>query len=54
MPTLIKRYSRDRLCDGAAGRYVTIADLRAWEADGIAFVVMDTETGQEVTRVLLA
>lgn len=53
-PTLIKRYARSRLSDGAAGRYVTLADLRAWKAAGIAFVVVDTETGEVVTGVLPA
>ncbi len=46
MPAFIKRYGRDRLHDGVAGRYVTVADLRAWQADGIACVVIDTGTGR--------
>jgi polyhydroxyalkanoate synthesis regulator protein len=33
---------------------LTIENLRRWVADGIDFVVMDLETGADVTRVLLA
>jgi polyhydroxyalkanoate synthesis repressor PhaR len=53
-PILIKRYGRRRLCDTVHCRYLTIEDLRRWVADGIDFVVMDLETGADVTRVLLA
>jgi len=50
----VKRYSRDRLYDTAAGRYLTIADLRKWAARAISFVVFDAETGEDITRILLA
>jgi polyhydroxyalkanoate synthesis regulator protein len=53
-PILVKRYSRDRLYDTAAGRYLTIADLRKWAARAISFVVFDAETGEDITRILLA
>ena len=53
-PILIKRYGRRRLYDTVHCRYLTIEDLRRWVADGIDFVVMDLETGADVTRVLLA
>ncbi len=53
-PRIVKRYARTRLYDTAAARYVTIGDLRAWLAAGVMFVVIDTETGDDVTRVLLA
>jgi polyhydroxyalkanoate synthesis regulator protein len=36
------------------GRYVTVDDLREWLRDGIGFWVQDVETGEDVTRVLLA
>jgi translation initiation factor 2B subunit (eIF-2B alpha/beta/delta family) len=35
-------------------RYVTLADLQEWQARGLAFTVIDVETGQDATRVLLA
>mgnify|MGYP001148921026 FL=1 len=53
-PILVKRYGRSRLYDTGRGQYVTLTDLRGWQRRGIAFVVVDTETGEDVTRVLLA
>ena len=35
------------------GRHVTIEELRQRECDGVAFVVIDTDTGADVTRELL-
>ncbi len=51
---LIRRYARSRLYDPAGGRYVSLELLRTWSADGVAFRVVDVETGKDVTRVLLA
>ena len=51
---LVKRYARSRLYDTVAGRYLTVEDLRHWAAVGVRFIVVDTETGEDVTRVLLA
>ena len=53
-PILIKRYGRRRLYDTASGQYCTLDDLRSWQAKGICFVVIDTETGDDVTLILLA
>jgi polyhydroxyalkanoate synthesis regulator protein len=49
-PIIVKRYARSRL----GGRYVSADELRGWAAAGVAFVVVDAETGAGVTRVLLA
>ena len=54
MPKLIKRYARRRLYDPEGGRYVTLADLRAWAMADLPFVVIDVETGDDITRVLMA
>jgi polyhydroxyalkanoate synthesis regulator protein len=58
---LITRYGRPRVYHPASGGYVSseglagdIDDLRQWQREGVAFVVIDTETGADVTRVLLA
>ena len=51
---VVKRYGRTRLYVNAAGRYVSMSDLRAWADENRRFVVIDTETGEDVTRVLLA
>jgi polyhydroxyalkanoate synthesis regulator protein len=32
----------------------SIDELRAWAAQGVKFVVVDSETGEDVTRILLA
>jgi polyhydroxyalkanoate synthesis regulator protein len=53
-PILVKRYGRSRLYDTVALRYVAVDELRRWWQDRVAFVVIDTETGDDVTRVLLA
>jgi polyhydroxyalkanoate synthesis regulator protein len=50
---LVKRYG-SRLYDTVAMRYVTIEELRHWLAQGIAFAVRDAETGDDITRILLA
>ena len=53
-PILVKRYARHRLYDSANGRYVSVEQLRGWLASSIGFVVIDTETGADITAVLLA
>ena len=53
-PILIRRYARSRLYDTVAGRYLTVEDLRQWRKEGVAFQVRDGETGEDITRVLLA
>jgi polyhydroxyalkanoate synthesis regulator protein len=53
-PILVKRYAHARLYDTFHRRYITVALLRDWQRCGISFVVLDTETGDDVTRVLLA
>jgi polyhydroxyalkanoate synthesis regulator protein len=54
MPIIIKRYARSRLYEPGRGRYVSMDTLCAWQAKAIAFIVVDSETGEDVTRVLLA
>jgi polyhydroxyalkanoate synthesis regulator protein len=53
-PIIVKRYPRSRLYDTVGLRYVTIDIIRTWSAAGIAVSVIDVETGEDVTRVLLA
>jgi polyhydroxyalkanoate synthesis regulator protein len=53
-PLVIERYARSRLYDPAGRRYVTIELLRQWKRNGVAFIVIEVETGLDVTRVLLA
>lgn len=51
---LVKRYGRSRFYDTTHGCYVSLEKLRAWMAVGVVFSVVDTETGAEITRALLA
>lgn len=58
---LITRHGCSRVYPSANGCYVSldglagdIDDLRQWQREGVAFVVLDTEAGADVTRVLLA
>lgn len=51
---LVKRYGRSRLYDTQNLSYVSVEQLRAWAAKGVAFSVIDTETHTDVTAVLLA
>lgn len=53
-PILVKRYAGSRLYDTVAARYVSLDDLRRWRDRGIVFEVRDAETGDDVSRVLLA
>jgi len=51
---LVKCYAGSRLYDATNARYVSLAQIRRWAADGVAFAVIDAATGTDVTRVLLA
>ena len=53
-PILVKRYAGSRLYDTSKARYVTVEDLREWRNRRIAFEVREAETGEDVSRVLLA
>jgi polyhydroxyalkanoate synthesis regulator protein len=53
-PILIKRYARSRLYDASRSRYVNVDELRDWERKSIIFTVLDVETDEDITRVLLA
>jgi len=53
-PRLVKRYAKARLYDTVAASYVTMVDLRAWKVSGRPFVVVDADTGEDITQILLA
>ena len=53
-PILVKRYAASWLYDISGARYISLDELRAWKARGIAFEVREAETGEDVSRVLLA
>ena len=45
-PILIKCYAGSRLYDPAAARYVTIEQLRRWQAEAVWFGVIDARTAR--------
>jgi polyhydroxyalkanoate synthesis regulator protein len=51
---LVKRYAGSRLYDTTNTRYVSLAQIRNWAADGVAFAVIDAATGADAICVLLA
>ena len=51
---LVKRYAGSRRYDTSKARYVTIEELREWRNRGIALEVREAETGEDVSRILLA
>jgi polyhydroxyalkanoate synthesis regulator protein len=53
-PILVKRYARSRLYDTRNRSYVSVEQLREWAVRGVSFSVVDTETGSDGTKVLLA
>ena len=53
-PIVVRRYARSRLYDTANCCYVSVQQLRGWATQGVAFAVIDSETGAYITRVLLA
>jgi hypothetical protein len=57
-PTIIRfvrspRYPRGFLLDPDLNDH-TVEELRRWRTSGRKFVVTDTETGEDITRILLA
>ena len=52
-PILIKCYAGSRLYDPAALGYVTLEQLRRWQAEGVSFRVIDARTGEDIRHVLL-
>jgi polyhydroxyalkanoate synthesis regulator protein len=53
-PVLVKRYAGSRLYDTTNHCYVSVEQLRGWASTGVVLSVIDSETGADVTRVLLA
>jgi polyhydroxyalkanoate synthesis regulator protein len=52
-PVLVKRYARNRLYDATHGACVSVEQLREWVRKSVQFTVVDVETGDDVTLVLL-
>lgn len=53
LPRVIKKYPNRRLYDTHASSYVTLAQVRDLVMQREPFVVLDTRTGEELTRSIL-
>jgi polyhydroxyalkanoate synthesis repressor PhaR len=51
---IIKRYARSRLYDTQTTCYRTVEELRRLVARGVPLKIVDSETGDDVTKALLA
>jgi polyhydroxyalkanoate synthesis repressor PhaR len=49
----IKKYPNRRLYDTSAGKYVNLEDLATMIRDGREIQVVDSKTGEDITRVVL-
>jgi polyhydroxyalkanoate synthesis repressor PhaR len=52
-PRIIKKYPNRRLYDTVESRYITLADIRRLVTEGIAFVVIDKKSQEDITRSIL-
>ena len=52
-PLTITQYANRRLYDPAAGAYRTLGDLALRVDDGEDFVVIEADTGEDITRSVL-
>ena len=53
-PIIIKKYANRRLYNTAEGSFVTLADLHELVKQGVAFVVQDVKSGDDLTASVLA
>jgi polyhydroxyalkanoate synthesis regulator protein len=54
LPVIIKLYANRRLYDGKIGRYRSLDELRLWRARQVPFLIVDSETGDDVTDRILS
>lgn len=52
-PRIIKKHANRRLYDTASKRYVSLDDIRKLICDGIDVEVIDSKTGDDITRPVL-
>jgi polyhydroxyalkanoate synthesis regulator protein len=53
-PIMIKLYPNRRLYDGEVGRYRNLDELRVWKERQVPFLIVDSETGDDVTDEMLS
>ncbi|HSH70691.1 MAG TPA: polyhydroxyalkanoate synthesis regulator DNA-binding domain-containing protein [Deferrisomatales bacterium] len=52
-PVTIKKYANRRMYDTANSRYVNLAQIAAMIKEGVVVEVVDTATGEDLTKVIL-
>lgn len=52
-PRIIKKYPNRRLYDTELSRYITLSDIRVLVMKGVDFKVVDTNSGEDLTRSIL-
>jgi len=53
MTHLIKKYKNRRLYDTEKSQYITVEQLQAYVVDGVAFKIVDSTTGKDLTNATL-
>ncbi|KGP62513.1 polyhydroxyalkanoate synthesis repressor PhaR [Legionella norrlandica] len=53
MTRLIKKYKNRRLYDTEISQYITVEQLQKYVLDGIDFKIEDSETGKDLTNLVL-
>lgn len=54
LPVIIKLYPNRRLYDGEVGAYRSLEELRAWKHHQVPFLIVDSNTGDDVTDRILS
>ena len=52
-PRVIKKYPNRRLYDTELSKYVALKDLRSLIDGGVEFKVIDSQSGEDITRNIL-
>lgn len=52
-PRIIKKYPNRRVYDTKESKYIKVDDIRAMVLEGIEFNVVDSQSGQDITRSVL-
>jgi len=50
---IIKKYPNRRIYDTHTSKYIKVEDIRDFIVEGIDFVVLDSKTGEDITRSVL-
>ena len=53
MTRLIKKYKNRRLYDTETSQYITVDQLQRYVVDDLAFKIVDSETGKDLTNSIL-